>query len=225
MVLRDGTRINGTILAAGQAAVTIMTYEGEKTIPREKIERVIQNADAGLPRKFAAEKDEAVGHKFLRDMEGAFPPPPKPPEPPRGPDIVPIEAPAPAAKAAEPVEPPAGPPVAPPPAKAVAPIVPPVKAVPAVGPPVKEVAPVAPPAKAVAPVAPPAKVAQPAAPPPKGALPPITFPKTQAELHVLIEKLRADGTLNDYLADPKFRDGFRAAVREAFKNEAPKKEE
>jgi len=88
----------------------------------------------------------------------------------------------------------------------------------------------APATPAVAPVAPvaPGPAVKAVQPPVKGeaparALPPVTFPKTQPELHALIEKLRKDGTLNDYLADPKFREGFRQAVRDAFQNEAPKK--
>jgi len=63
VILRDGTRIAGTILCAGQTAVTLLTPDGEKTIPREKIERVIKNSDAGFPKKFKAEKTD--GHKFL----------------------------------------------------------------------------------------------------------------------------------------------------------------
>jgi len=43
--------------------VTILTPDGEKTIPREKIERVIKNADAGFPKKFKAEPND--GHKYL----------------------------------------------------------------------------------------------------------------------------------------------------------------
>ncbi|HPD15168.1 MAG TPA: hypothetical protein PLE19_09465 [Planctomycetota bacterium] len=194
VVLRDGTRISGTILAAGQAAVTILTHQGEKTIPRETIERIVKNADAGLPTKFAAE--EADGHKYLQDTQGAIPAPPKGAEEPKGPDIVSATPAAPAAPAA---------PVAP-----AAPAAPAPKAVAPVGPAPAPKA-VEPPAKAEAPV--------------KGALPAITFPKTQPELHALIEKLRKEGTLNDYLADPTFREGFRQAVRDAFRNEAPKKEE
>ena len=63
VILRDGTRISGTILCAGQAAVTLLTPDGEKTIPRAKIERVIKNTDAGFPKKFKAE--ETDGHKYL----------------------------------------------------------------------------------------------------------------------------------------------------------------
>jgi hypothetical protein len=55
--------------------------------------------------------------------------------------------------------------------------------------------------------------------PRRGPLPPISFPKTQAEIHALVEKLRKEGTLSDYLAGPSFRDGFRQAVREAFRAE------
>lgn len=179
VVLRDGTRINGTILCAGQTAVTLLTPEGEKTFPREQIERIVQNADAGLPKKFTAE--ELDGHKYLKDAEGGAPVAAKTGEP-KGPDIVPLDAgtATPAAKGTAPAAPAAPPPAAP----------------------VATVQPAAP--------AGPAKV-----------LAPVTFPKTQPELHALIEKLRKDGTLNDYLADPKFRDGFREAVREAFRN-APK---
>lgn len=195
VVLRDGTRINGTILAAGQTAVTILTHEGEKTIPRENIERIIKNADAETPRKFVPE--ELDGHKYLRDIEGALPPPPPKAQAPKGPDIVPIQVAAAPPKA---VEPPPPPPKAPEPLPPVAP-------------------------KAQPPVAPaPQPKAPGEAPPGVKQLPPITFPKTQVEIHALIEKLRREGTLNDYLADPKFREGFREAVREAFKNEAPKGE-
>jgi len=63
VILRDGTRITGTILCAGQAAVTILTPDGEKTIAREKIERIIKNTKAGFPKKFKAEEQD--GHKYL----------------------------------------------------------------------------------------------------------------------------------------------------------------
>jgi hypothetical protein len=65
VILRDGTEIEGTVLCAGQAAVTLLTPEGERTIPREKIERVIKNTDGSFPRKFVAE--EADGHKYLTE--------------------------------------------------------------------------------------------------------------------------------------------------------------
>ncbi len=77
VILRDGTRINGTILCAGAAAVTILAKEGEgegeeaqaveTTIPREKIERIIKNADGSFPKKFATETRD--GHKFLIESE------------------------------------------------------------------------------------------------------------------------------------------------------------
>jgi hypothetical protein len=218
VVLRDGTRISGTILCAGQAAVTILTSEGEKTIPREQIERVIQNADAGLPTKFPAEPDALGAHKHLIDVSGALPPPPKKAEEPKGPDIVTAlpPAPEPAAKAEEPIKPKLLEPAAPVAPKGPAPVVP--------LPPAKVAEPEEPPAKAVAPAVPGKAPAEPApkVAGPRKPLPPITFPKTQAEIHALLEKLQKEGTLNDYLADPAFRDGFRQAVREAFKGEAPK---
>lgn len=72
VILRDGTRIKGTVLCAGAAAVTILIKDEdgkpqEKTIPREKIERVIKNADAGFPKKFATKKLD--GHKYLVEAE------------------------------------------------------------------------------------------------------------------------------------------------------------
>ena len=68
VILRDGTRIDGTVLCAGQMAVTILTQDKdgkplEKTIPREKVERVIKSADAEFPTKFGTEKLD--GHKYL----------------------------------------------------------------------------------------------------------------------------------------------------------------
>lgn len=71
VVLRDGTRINGTVLCAGAAAVTILVKEDgapvEKTIPREKIERVIKNTDAGFPRKYSTKALD--GHKYLTEVQ------------------------------------------------------------------------------------------------------------------------------------------------------------
>jgi len=91
VILRDGTEIKGTVLCAGQAAVTILTPDGEKTIPREKIERVIKNTDGSFPKKYKAE--EADGHKYLVEAppdepgdadEGAAPRPRKPKGTPKG---------------------------------------------------------------------------------------------------------------------------------------------
>ena len=126
VILRDGTRVDGTILCAGQAAVTILTADGEKTIQREQIERVIQNADAGVPEKFKAE--ELDGHKYLKKEEVAegdeaeAPPPKKavhPGPPPAKPPAV-LKAPPAAAPAQPPVaaKPAAPPPVPQPPAAA-----------------------------------------------------------------------------------------------------------
>ncbi|MFP4055347.1 MAG: hypothetical protein ACLF0G_00585 [Candidatus Brocadiia bacterium] len=63
LVLRDGTRIEGTVLCAGQAAVTILTADGEKTIPREKIERIVKNIRDLSPQEWAVE--EVDGHKYI----------------------------------------------------------------------------------------------------------------------------------------------------------------
>ena len=73
VILRDGTEIKGTILCAGQAAVTILTPDGEETIPRERIERIVKNLDGSFPKKFKAE--ETDGHLFLVEA---------PPDPPPG---------------------------------------------------------------------------------------------------------------------------------------------
>ncbi len=72
VILRDGTVVEGTVLCAGQAAVTILTPDGEKTIPREQIERVIKNTDGSFPKKYMAE--ETDGHKFLIEAPPDLPP-------------------------------------------------------------------------------------------------------------------------------------------------------
>jgi len=197
VILRDGTRVNGTILCAGQAAVTILTAEGEKTISREQIERVIQNADAGVPEKFKAE--ELDGHKYLKKEDAEEPPPVKaggpaappiatlgmppgaPPQPAPAAEKGGAEAPAPAAA---PKALPPAPPKAPPP---------------------------------VAPVQPPAALEPPAAgplPQPPAALPTMTLPKDPAQLRAFIEQLRRDGKLDALLKDPRALEALRKALRE-----------
>jgi len=236
VVLRDGTRVDGTIVCAGQAAVTILTPEGEKTFPREKIERTIKRTDARSPRKFMAE--ELDGHKYLIDLEGGLAPAPEP-EPPKGPDIVPLPQQPAAAPAAAPAAP-AGPAAAPArprpraragPAAAVV-----AKPAPKPGPaPPARPKPRAKPAPAATAVAKPAPKAGPAAPtraprtpkalpaaPPRPAapaapaakLPKITFPKDPAKLQALLQKLRRDGTLAQYLKDPKVLKAFREALQQ-----------
>jgi len=131
VVLRDGTRIEGTILCAGAVAVTILTPEGEKTIPREKVERIVKNADAKSPEEHIPE--ELDGHKYLMGTGGvvALTPPKKD----EGPEIVPRPKPQPAPPQAAPPQPkPAQPPAKarPAPAKPKPPVAKPPKALPKV---------------------------------------------------------------------------------------------
>jgi hypothetical protein len=79
--------------------------------------------------------------------------------------------------------------------------------------------PPAPPREALAaPVAPakPGAEADPAAPKaPAVELPKVEFPKDPAAVRELIDNLRKDGTLTEYLKDPEFRKAFREALRPA----------
>jgi len=133
VVLRDGTRVEGTILCAGAVAVTILTPEGEKTIPREKVERIVKNADAKSPEEHTPE--ELDGHKYLMGTGGVVTlTPPKKDE---GPEIVPRPKPKPQPappKAAAPRPRPAQPPpkAQPAPAKPKAPVAKPAKPLPKV---------------------------------------------------------------------------------------------
>ncbi|MFW6161788.1 MAG: hypothetical protein ACODAJ_03410 [Planctomycetota bacterium] len=72
MILRDGSEVSGTILCAGQAAVVLLTPDGEQTIPRAAIERVVKNADGSFPKKYKAETLD--GHKFLVEAPPESPP-------------------------------------------------------------------------------------------------------------------------------------------------------
>jgi len=188
VVLRDGTRIDGTILCAGQAAVTILTPEGERTIPREQIERIIKNSDAGFPKKFKAE--ELDGHKYLQDEEAAEGEAAGEEGGPPGPKLVATPgvrpAPAPAPKPAPKAPAPAGPPAA---------------------------RPAAPPA-APKPAAP----APPQPPKAPAGVTTITLPKDPAQLRAFIEQLRRDGKLDALLKDPRALEILRKALREQAGN-------
>lgn len=185
VILRDGTRINGTILCAGAVAVTILTPEGEKTIPREKVERLVKKADAKSPQEFTPE--ELDGHKYLMMGSGTLltVPTTKKDE---GPEIVP-QTPA-TAQPAKPVQPQ--------PAAAARPAKPRPLAQPRTALP-----------KAKAPA-----VRKPAAPKQAAeALPKLQVPQDPAKLTAFLRKLRQEGTLADYLRDPEFRKALREAVR------------
>jgi len=193
VVLRDGTRIEGTVLCAGAIAVTILTPEGEKTIPREQVERVVKNADAKSPEEFTPQ--ELDGHKYLMGGSGVLSLTPAKKD--EGPEIVPLARPKPA--------------VAPTPPARAAPAKP--KAPPGPKPPARP-APQKP--------KPPA-VRQPAAPKqPAKALPKLQLPTDPAQLRALIKKLRDEGTLGDYLRDPEFRKALREAVRKQVQQDNDK---
>ncbi len=185
VILRDGTRIAGTILCAGQAAVTILTPDGEKTIPREKVERVIKNTDGSFPRKYKAE--ETDGHKFLVEA-----PPDPPPDGDMGGD--PGGAPPARKPKARPKAPAKGTPKAAPrtpakPGTTARPATPKLPSLPNL----------------------PGGLPNLNLP---GGLPNLNLPKDPAKLRDLLQRLQKDGKLRDLINDPRAADMLRKAMKQ-----------
>jgi hypothetical protein len=201
VILRDGSRIDGTVLCAGQVGVTILSAEGEKTIPRAQVERVVYKTDASHPETLPIEEED--GHKYVRDYSAA--PAAKTEEPPI--EIVPPAAPAaPAATAPTTVVPKVATP-RPAPAKPATPAIP---------------RPAQPrPAQPRTPRPATPRPVQPNVPTPPNnpriQLPEnlggMVLPDNPADMKTLIKKLKQEGKLDQVLNDPKLRKAILDALR------------